>query len=320
MKKNRIAAILASCVVAATVAGCTPAANNTTAGGTTPGSTQGTTTSAQLTGKIETDGSSTVFPLSEAVIEEYVKVQPKLTVTASPSGSSAGIERLINGEIDIAASSRKIKDKEIETAKAKGIEIVELQVGIDGIAVVANKNNPVNEMTFEDLKAIFGKDSVLKTWKEANAAFPDVALSLFAPGTSSGTYEYFTEKALETKNEQRASDVQVSEDDNVLVTGVAGSEGGLGYFGFTYYEENMDKLKAMKINGVEATKETILDGTYPLARPIFLYVSKKAVAEKPEVKDFLTFYLDNAIQLAEEVQMVPATQATIDASKAALTK
>ncbi len=322
MKRNRIVTLIASALIVSSLAACAPADSNTTAAGVTGDTTAADTTAAgeQLSGKIETDGSSTVYPLSEAIIEAYAEVQPGLTVTASPSGSSAGIERLVNGEIDIAAASRKIKDSEIEEAKGKGIDIVELQVGIDGIAVVANTNNPVSEMTFDDLRLIFGKDAAIKTWKEANPAFPDLPLALFAPGTSSGTFEYFTEVALETKNEQRAADVQVSEDDNVLVTGVSGSEGGLGYFGYTYYEENMDKLKAMKINGVEATQATILDGTYPLARPIFLYVSKKAVAEKPEVADFLNFYLDNAIEQAKEIKMVPATQEAIDASKAALTE
>lgn len=328
IKTKRIAALLASAVIMSTVAACSPAATTTTAGSTSAGTTTAGTTSgaattaalSEITGKIETDGSSTVYPLSEAVIEEAKKAMPKLDVTASPSGSSAGIKRLMAGEIDIAASSRKIKDEEIATAKAAGIDIVELQVGIDGIAVVANLNNPVNDMTFEDLQKIFAKDSAIKTWKEANAAFPDTALTLFSPGTSSGTFEYFTEHVLETKNEQRAADVQVSEDDNVLVTGVSGSAGGLGYFGFTYAEENADKLKIMKLNGVEATQENIINGTYPLARPIYLYVNKKAVAEKPEVKAFLTFYLDNAIKLAEEILMVPATQTIIDASKAALAK
>lgn len=322
MKRNRIVTLIASALIVSSLAACAPADNNTTAAGATGDTTAADTTAAgeQLSGKIETDGSSTVYPLSEAIIEAYAEVQPGLTVTASPSGSSAGIERLVNGEIDIAAASRKIKDSEIEEAKGKGIDIVELQVGIDGIAVVANTNNPVSEMTFDDLRLIFGKDATIKTWKEANPAFPDLPLALFAPGTSSGTFEYFTEVALETKNEQRAADVQVSEDDNVLVTGVSGSEGGLGYFGYTYYEENMDKLKAMKINGVEASQATILDGTYPLARPIFLYVNKKAVAEKPEVADFLNFYLDNAIEQAKEIKMVPATQEAIDASKAALTE
>lgn len=311
IKPKGIATLILSAVILSTMAACTPTPTKTTGSNTT---------AADIKGKIETDGSSTVYPLSEAVIEEAKKVMPKLNVTATPSGSSAGIKRLIAGEIDIAASSRKIKEEEIATAKAAGIEIVELQVGIDGIAVVANKNNPVNDITFGDLAKIFSKDSTIKTWKEANPDFPDIALTLFSPGTSSGTYEYFTEHVLKAKNEQRAADVQVSEDDNVLVTGVSGSEGGLGYFGFTYAEENADKLKVLNLNGVEPTQENILNGSYPLARPIFLYVAKKAIVEKPEVKAFLEFYLDNAIILAKDIQMVPATDAIIEASKVALSK
>lgn len=311
--KNKLAALLVSAVIMTGLAACTPASGPATS------VTTGDQTSA-LSGKIETDGSSTVYPLSEAVIEEYSLSQPNVSVTASPSGSSAGIERLINGEIDIAASSRKIKPEEIETAKGKGIEIAELTVAIDGIAVVAHPENPVSEMTFEDLKKIFGKDATAENWNEINPAFPELPLTLFSPGTSSGTYEYFTENVLESKNEQRAADVQVSEDDNVLVTGVSGSKGGLGYFGFTYYEENMDNLKAMKLNGIEPTQKNILNGTYPLSRPIYLYVSRKAVQDKPQVKDFLMFYLDNAIELAKDVKMVPATKENIDMSKAALTE
>ena len=321
IKTNKIAALIASALIVSTVAACSPAAPSTTAAGTSAGTTTAAGTSTEkLSGAIETDGSSTVYPLSEAVIEEYAAAQPDVKVTASPSGSSTGIKRLIAGEIDVAASSRKIKDEELKTAKDAGIDVVELQVAIDGIAVVANPNNPVTDITFEELQAIFGKDSTITKWNEANAAFPDTAFALFAPGTSSGTFEYFTEVALDAKNEQRAADVQVSEDDNVLVTGVAGSAGGLGYFGYTYYEENMDKLKALKVNGIEASQATILDGTYPLARPIFLYVNKAAVAEKPEVADFLNFYLDNAIELASEIKMVPATQTAIDAAKAAISK
>lgn len=322
-KTNRISLLLASVFILSTVAACTPSGatkgDNTTAGqsGTV---NSGSVATSTIAGNIETDGSSTVYPLSEAVIEEAKKVMPKLNVTASPSGSSAGIKRLIAGEIDIAAASRTIESEEIATAKAAGIEIIELQVGIDGIAVVANKNNPVDNLTFEDLAKIFAKDSILKTWKEVNVGFPDTTFSLFSPGSSSGTYEYFTEHVLKSKNEQRASDVQVSEDDNVLVTGVAGSEGGLGYFGFTYAEENADKLKIMKLNGIEANQENILNGTYPLARPLFLYVNKKAATEKPEVKAFLDFYLDNAITLAKDINMVPAAATSIEASKAALNK
>lgn len=358
IKSKKLVALVASAMMVSTFAACTPAGNDTQAGtdaateaateaggeatdaATEPATEGGEATDAATTaesngtettdanegaavdpniaGKIETDGSSTVYPLSEIVIEEAKKAMPKLEVTASPSGSSAGIERLINGEIDIAAASRPIKDEEIAQAKEKGIEVTELTVAIDGIAVVAHKDNPVEDVSFDELKKIFGKDSKVKTWKEVNPEWPEEKFELFAPGTSSGTFEFFTEEVLETKKEARANDVQVSEDDNTLVTGVANSKGGLGYFGFTYYEENMDKLKALKINGIEASQETIADSTYPLARPIFLYVNKKAVAEKPEVKAFLEFYLNNAIELAKEIKMVPALEENIQKSLDAL--
>lgn len=304
-----------------TTAGETSAAGTTAAGET---SAAGTTAAGEapadgaveidktVKGNIETDGSSTVYPLSEAMIEIAKEEMPGLNITATASGSSAGLERLVNGEIDIAAASRPIKDEEKAKAKEKGFDVIELPVALDGIAVVVNKDNPVEEISFDQLKKAFAKDATAKTWKEVDPSFSEDKLALFSPGVSSGTFEYFTETVLETKKEQRANDVQTSEDDNVLVKGVEGEKGGLGYFGFTYYEENMDKIKALKVNGKEATKETIIDGSYPLSRPIFLYVNAESVKSKPEVKEFLKFYLSNAISQAEEIKMVPATQETIN--------
>ena len=315
MKTNRITAIIASVLVVSSLAACTPATTGTTAGGSGAGTTAGTTAGVEVSGSITIDGSSTVFPLTEAIIETAAGEFPELSVAASASGSGTGLKKLTAGEIDIAGSSRKIKAEEIEAAKAKGIEIVEIQVAIDGIAVVANKNNPVKEMTLAELNKIWAVDATVKNWKEVNPAFPDQALTLFSPGAASGTFEYFTEKVNKKAKEQRSNDVQTSEDDNVLVTGVTGNTGAIGYFGFTYYEENMDKLNAMTIDGVEATTENIISNKYPLARPLYLYANKAAIADKPEVKAYLTFYLDNAIVMAEEIQMVPATDAIIQASK-----
>lgn len=325
MKSNRIAAIVASVLVVATVSSCAPAATTTTTAGTTAagttaaGTTAAATTAAKaddkVSGSITIDGSSTVYPLTEAIIEIANKEFPKLQVAASASGSGTGLKRLTAGEIDIAGSSRKIKQEELDAAKAKGIEIIQLEVAIDGIAVVTNKKNPLKAITTEQLNKMWGKDSVVKDWKEVDPSFPDLPLTLFSPGAASGTFEYFTEKVNKKAKEQRSADVQTSEDDNVLVTGVTGNEGGLGYFGFTYFEENMDKLNALSIDGVEATKENIISFKYPLSRPLFLYVNKDAVAKKPEVKAFLNYYLDNAIKMANEIMMVPATDEIIKTSK-----
>lgn len=263
-------------------------------------------------GKIETDGSSTVYPLSEAIIEMAAEEIPGLEVTASPSGSGTGIKRLLAKEIDIAAASRKIKDKELEEAKANGLEIVEIQVAIDGIAVCVNKENPVKEITTEELNKIWAADSKVKSWKEVNDKFEDMELKLYAPGAASGTFEYFTEHVNKKAKEGRSEDVQTSEDDNVLVTGIAGDKGAMGYFGFTYFEENMDKIAALKVDGVEATKENIMNGKYPMARPLFIYVNKAALEEKPEVKEFVKFYIANSIKAAEEIKMVPASAEMIN--------
>lgn len=266
----------------------------------------------EVEGSIDINGSSTVYPLTEAIIEKAAAEMPNLEITAAGEGSGTGLKMLINGDIDVAGASRKIKDEELATAKENGIEIVEIQVAIDGIAVVVNKDNKVDEITTAELNKIWAADSTVKTWKEVNDAWEDTELKLYAPGAASGTFEYFTEHVNKKAKEGRSEDVQTSEDDNVLVTGVAGDKGAMGYFGFTYYEENMDKVKALKIDGVEATKENIIEGKYPLSRPLFLYVNKAALKDKEEVNNFIKFYLVNAIESAEEIKMVPATAEMIN--------
>lgn len=314
MLRKKFAIALASVMMVSMFAGCSSTTTTTTAGSNettqeskaseTKEATKESSTEEALTGSITIDGSSTVYPLTEAIAEEFGGVQGGVKVTVSGSGSGTGLKKLVAGEIPIAGASRKIKDKELASAKEKGIEIVEIKVAIDGIAVVVNKDNKVDAVTVDELNKAWNKDSKVKSWKELNPSFEDAQLKLFSPGAASGTFEYFTEHINKKAKEQRTDGVQTSEDDNVLVTGVAGDKGAMGYFGFSYFEENMDKLKALKIDGVDATSENIISGKYPLARPLFIYVNKKDLEEKKEVKAFVKFYLENAGKLAKEIKMI----------------
>ncbi|WP_325176797.1 PstS family phosphate ABC transporter substrate-binding protein [Paenibacillus alkalitolerans] len=274
---------------------------------------------AELSGEIKLDGSSTVYPISQAVAEEFMNIHSGVNVTVGLSGSSNGIKAIINGTADIADASRTIKDKEVEEIKAKGDDVVEMPVAYDGITVVVHPENDwATEMTVEELKKIWNKGSTVTKWSEVREGWPDEKITLFGPGTASGTFEYFTD---EINGEAKVSreDYTASEDDNVLVQGVSGDKYALGYFGFAYYEENKDKLKAVAIKenadapAVLPSLETIGDFSYkPLSRFIYIYPLKSAM-ERPEVKEFLKFYMSpEGSALAGEVGYVPLDQATLD--------
>jgi len=262
---------------------------------------------------IKIDGSSTVYPITEAVAEEFQKSQ-KVKVTVGESGTGGGFKKFCRGETDISNASRPISQKEIDACKEAGIQFIELPVAFDALTVAVNdKNDWVKTLTVEELKKIWQPGSTVKNWKQVNSAFPDKALSLYGPGTASGTFDYFTE-AINGKSKASRTDYTPSEDDNVLVQGVSGNIGGMAYFGLAYYEENKDKLRAVPIAekagkpGVLPSAETVKDGTYqPLSRPIFIYVNATAAAFKPEVKSFINFYLDNAPELVKEVKYIPLT-------------
>jgi phosphate transport system substrate-binding protein len=262
---------------------------------------------------IKIDGSSTVYPITEAVAEEFQKSQ-KVKVTVGESGTGGGFKKFCRGETDISNASRPILQKEMDACKEAGIQYIELPVAFDALTVVVNdKNDWVKTLTVEELKKIWQPGSTVKNWKQVNSAFPDKPLSLYGPGTASGTFDYFTE-AINGKSKASRTDYTPSEDDNVLVQGVSGNVGGMAYFGLAYYEENKDKLRAVAIAdkagkpGVLPSPETVKDGTYqPLSRPIFIYVNATAAAFKPEVKAFINFYLDNAPKLVKEVKYVPLT-------------
>ncbi len=279
-----------------------------------------------LSGSVSGDGSSTVFPLTEAVAEEFQKENPDVQVTVGTSGTGGGFEKFCNDEIDIADASRPIDDEEAQVCAGKNIEYVELTVANDGLAVVANPENDWAEcLTTAELKKTWEPNSQVNNWEDVKTGFPDRALKLFGPGTDSGTFDYFTD---EINGEEGASrtDYTASEDDNVLVQGVVGDEGALGYFGFAYYIENEDKLKLLGVDSgegcVKPSDETVQDGTYtPLSRPLFIY-AKKAALTRPEVQGFVDFYLENIGELASDVGYTPLNdedlQAEIDELAAAM--
>ena len=277
-------------------------------------------TGGTLTGSVSVDGSSTVFPVTEAVAEEFGKVEPKVRVTVGISGTGGGFKKFCSGEIDINDASRHIKDKEIKVAKENGVEYIEIPVAYDGLSVVVNKKNDfIDYLTVDELNAIWKYGSTMKTWSDVRPNWPNQEIKLYGPGTDSGTFDYFKEAIIGKKNNIR-SDFTKSEDDNVLVTGVAGSKYALGFFGYAYYAENKSKLKVVPIDGgngaVSPTSKTINDGSYsPLSRPIFIYVNPEA-AKRPEVDAFVTFYLENAASLAGEVGYVGMPDSVTDRVKA----
>jgi phosphate transport system substrate-binding protein len=264
-----------------------------------------------LTGTISADGSSTVGPLTQAVAEDFNKVHPGVKVTVGISGTGGGFKKFTAGETDLSNASRPIKDKEQAAAAEHKVEYIELPVAFDGLAVVVSKENAwVDKLTINELKTMWSpeKAAAIKTWADVRPGWPKEPLKLFGPGTDSGTFEYFTE-AVVGKAKASRSDYTASEDDNVLVQGVAGDKSALGYFGLAYYEENKDNLKLVPIDAgdgkpVAPSTETVENGTYkPLSRPLFVYVSKTAAA-RPEVKAFVEFYLDQAAEAAKKVGYV----------------
>jgi len=300
-----VALTLAGSVLAGCGSNAAPAPEQSN-GGTAP------VAESKLSGTIKVDGSSTVFPITEAAAEEFQNAHPGVQVTVGVSGTGGGFKKFTAGETDISNASRPIKDKEAAEAKQTGIEYVEIPVAYDGLSVVVNKENTwVDKLTIAELKKIWEPNSKVKTWKDIRPEWPAEEIKLYGPGTDSGTFEYFTEAVVGEAKKSRP-DFTASEDDNVLVQGIAGDKNSLGYFGFAYYEENAGKLKLVPIdNGdgkaVTPSVETIKDGSYkPLSRPLYIYVNKGSL-QKPEVKEFVKFYLENAPELVSSVYYVPLT-------------
>lgn len=264
---------------------------------------------ADLGGSIEVDGSSTVFPISEAVAEEFNKVHPNVRVNVGVSGTGGGFKRFTVGETDISDASRPIRDSEREAAAANGVEYYELRVGTDGLSVmVSTQNEFVECLTVEELNKIWEPSSPVNNWSQVRSSFPDRPLRLYGPDTDSGTFDFFTEE-INGEAQSSRSDYTASADDNVLVQGIGGDRNALGYFGYAYYAENMDKLKLVAVdngNGcVTPTLDTILSSEYePLTRPLFIYVNKESL-ERAEVRVFVEFYMQQGEKLTREVGYVP---------------
>jgi phosphate transport system substrate-binding protein len=269
----------------------------------------------QLSGRIEADGSSTVGPYTTATAERFREVEPDVQVTVGVSGTGGGFERFCRGETDISDASRPIKDEEAAACTKEGVDYVEFQIANDALTVVANTANDwATCLTVDQLKKIWEPGSKVDSWQDLDPSFPDEKLTLFGPGTDSGTFDYFTGEIVGEEGASR-SDYSASEDDNTIVTGVAGEKGGLGYFGFSYFEENMSTLKALEIDGgdgcVAPSVAAAQDGTYkPLSRPLFVYVKKESFA-RPEVEAFVRFMLEHETEIAEAAQFVPLTDAQL---------
>jgi phosphate transport system substrate-binding protein len=291
-------------------------------GGDRGGSADTGTTDSGLSGRIQVDGSSTVAPYATAAAEGFRRGNPGVDITVGVSGTGGGFERFCRGETDISDASRTIEDDEAAACMEKGIEYVEVQVANDALTVVVNPENDWADcLTVAQLKKIWDSGSEVKSWKDVDPSFPDVELKLYGPGTDSGTFDYFT-KEINGEEGRSRSDYAASEDDNVIVQGVGGDKGALGYFGLSYYEQNKDKLKAVAIDGgsgcVAPSIDTTQSGTYvPLSRPLFMYANAEALA-RPEVEAFLQYVLDNEREIAQQAQFVPLTDEQLQQAKDAL--
>ena len=260
---------------------------------------------------ISIDGSSTVYPISEAVAEEFQK-KTGVKVTVGLSGTGGGFKKFCRGETVISDASRPISRKEMDACAENGVTYIELPIAYDALTVVTNKSNDwAKSMTVEELNKVWASGSSVKNWKDVNSAWPNQPMKLFGPGADSGTFDYFTE-AINGKAKSSRSDYTASEDDNVLVTGVSGDKGGLGYFGLAYYLENKEKLNAVAIidkgkkNAVSPSEQTVMDGSYqPLSRPLFIYVNGAKGAFDKDIKAFVEFYIANAPKLVKEVKYIP---------------
>ncbi|OFV98337.1 MAG: hypothetical protein A3F68_04300 [Acidobacteria bacterium RIFCSPLOWO2_12_FULL_54_10] len=264
-----------------------------------------------LSGTVEIDGSSTVFPIAEAIAEEFQKKEPGVRVTVGVSGTGGGFKRFGVGETDISNASRPISTSEMEQAAKNGVEYIELPIAFDGLSILVHPSNDfVTSLTVAELKKIWEPESKVRHWSDIRSGWPAREIHLYGPGHDSGTFDYFTE-AIVGKAKSSRSDFTASEDDNVLVQGISGDADALGYFGYAYYAENQGKMKLIAVDAgqgpVLPSAQTISDGTYkPLSRPLLIYVSVKAAA-RPEVKTFIDFALEQAGALSTEVGFFPLT-------------
>lgn len=320
MNRNLFRAAVPAALVALTLAACGGQNEADAQGPVAEPATDGGTS---LSGEVLADGSSTVQPLTAAAGELFREVEPGVNVSVATSGTGGGFQVFCQGTTDISNASRPIKDEEAALCAENGVEFTELRVATDALTVVASADNEFLQcLSLDELNTLWAPEAegTITTWDQVNPDFPAEPIELYGPGTDSGTFDYFTD---EINGEEGASrtDYNASEDDNVLVQGVAGSTNTLGYFGFTYFEENADSLKAIEIdsgNGcVAPSAETAADGSYtPLARPLFIYVNNASFAEKPHVAEFVRFYAENDAEIAEAAQYIPLDDAAAEELKA----
>jgi phosphate transport system substrate-binding protein len=290
-------------------------------GGTTDGGGDGSV----LSGEINIDGSSTVFPIGQAVAEDFQIENPDVKISVGFAGTGGGFEAFCAGDTDISNASRPIEDEEAECLDEAGIDYTEFQIGVDGLAIVTNPNTDwVDCMTFDELAAIYAPGSKVETWNDVNPDWPDTEIKIYGPDPDSGTYDYFAEEVADPDAEEPATrdEMTQSADDNVLVRGVAGDEGSIGYFGFAYYEENADKLKDIAVDDgetgcVQPSAETVKANEYALSRPLFFYVKNSAV-ESPEVAAFIEYWVTNAAEYATTVGYVESPADATAAAEEAL--
>ena len=282
--------------------------------------------SSGLSGTIRIDGSSTVAPLTEGIAEEFQANNPDVKVTVGTSGTGGGFEKFCAGETQASDASRPIEPEEEALCKKNGVTYEGLQVANDALTVVVNPNNPVQCMTVDQLKQVWEPNSPVKDWSDIKGLQPPFQgqLAAYGPGSDSGTFDYFTEAINGEEGAQRSDYNDVGEDDNATVTGVTGAEGGIGYFGYSFFKENEGTVKALQVdNGkgcVAPSVETAQNGTYaPLSRPLYVYASGAALKEKT-VDEFLRFYLDNVNSIAEQIGFIPMTEAQVNKAKADLEK
>jgi phosphate transport system substrate-binding protein len=307
MRTHHLLIALLSLALAGGVAACGSDDESSSSGGGSSSSDSG-----DLKGSIAIDGSSTVYPFAQAAAELFNEDNPDVKISVGQSGTGGGFEKFCAGETDISDASRPIKpDEEAPVCEKAGVKFHEVQIANDGIAVATNKDLAVDCLTTAQLKQIWNKGSKVKSLKDVDPSLPDTPLSLYGPGTDSGTFDFFTGEINGEEGVTR-EDYEASEDDNQLVTGVAGDKGGLGYFGFSYYEQNQDKLNLVGVGEdagscVKPSADAIQDGSYkPLSRPLFMYPSTKAIA-RPEVKAFMDFVIANQADIAKAAQIVPMT-------------
>lgn len=306
MKRTAIRSALVPgvAVLALTLAAC---------GGDDGGSETGGDVDTSVSGSVSVDGSSTVFPMSDAAGELLNEENPDIQVAVGESGTGGGFEAFCVGDTDVSNASRPIDEEEIAVCEENGIEYVELQVATDALTMVVNPELDVDCLTVDQITALWGPDATATNWQDIDPSFPDEEIALFGPGTDSGTYDYMANDVIGAESEMTRSDYEASEDDNVLVQGVANTPGATGYFGYTYFEENADTLKALSIdNGegcVEPSAETAQAGEYtPLARPLFIYVNSAKYAENAAAAEYVDFYIANLEAIAEIGQFIPLSE------------